>query len=64
MFIVEVGLREEWKNKDHPIRKNPLYKVKGVPTLVFIKNDKPVASIMEDDIINPEILKTFLQDFC
>ena len=38
VFILEVGLRDEWKNPEHVARKHPKFRLTGVPAICFIEN--------------------------
>jgi hypothetical protein len=41
------GDRPTWKNPDHKFRKNPLLKIRGVPTLGFFDGKKLAVSLVE-----------------
>ncbi len=60
--IVEVGSRDSWKNPQHPLRVHNIIKIARVPTLVFIKDNKTVRTLVELDIVNKELLYAFLED--
>ena len=59
---MEVGSRDEWKNPQHPLRVHKVIKVSRVPTLVFVKDNKTVRTLVELDIANKELLAAFLED--
>ena len=37
-LILDVGMREDWKNPDHIMRKHPKFRLNGVPAICMIEN--------------------------
>jgi len=48
LYVFIAGDRPTWKNPEHKFRKNPLLKIKGVPTLGLFDGKKLSASLVED----------------
>lgn len=59
---VKVGLKPEWVDQSHPLRTNPDLKIKSVPTLALLLNNKNAISLEEDQLWNEDILKSFLEE--
>lgn len=38
VLYVNCGLRDAWRNMENDVRTHPVFKVTGVPTLVYIEN--------------------------
>ncbi len=60
--IVEVGARAEWKEPSHPLRVHKILKIPRVPTLVLVRDQKVVRSLIELDIVNKDLLRAFLEE--
>ena len=62
VFTVDVGLKEEWRNKNHLLRKHKFFRLTGVPTMIFVKNRKPLFRLVESDLSNVKIVESFLKE--
>ncbi len=60
--VVEVGTSSEWKDPSHPLRVHKILKVPKIPTLILVKNQKLIRSLIEGDISNKDLLHAFLED--
>ncbi len=61
-YSVEVGLRDEWKDQNHLLRKDKFFRLTGVPTIIFVQNNKPLFRLVEEEIFNEKIVKEFLKE--
>lgn len=40
VFIVKVGQKVEWKDKQHPLRKDKFYRLKSIPTMILVNENQ------------------------
>lgn len=59
-LVVYVGNRQQWKTPDNIWRQEP-WNVTGVPSIVQIKDGKPAARLVEDEIVESR-LKAFVKE--
>ena len=62
VYSVQVGLKDEWKDKNHLLRKNKFFRLTGVPTLIYVNNEMPIIRLVEDDLSNVKIMESFLKE--
>ena len=60
VYTVEVGPREEWKDKANPLRTHKDLKIDCVPTLLFFKAGKAGNRLREGEILHQDLLEEFL----
>jgi thiol-disulfide isomerase/thioredoxin len=61
MYIVDVGLRPEWKDPQNPLRHHQVLKVNCVPTLLRIENGAVINRLKEEEIMQQDLLLAFLE---
>ena len=54
-----VGNKEHWKNDQHPLRKNNIYNLTAIPTLLFVKDNYPLIKLTEGDLVDENFLEEF-----
>ncbi len=62
LSIIEcsVGDRATWKNPQHPLRTNKLFALTGVPTILYILNNKVHKRLVEELCASDEMLIEFI----
>ncbi len=60
---VDYGSRAEWKNQDHPLRKNEAFQIVEIPTIATFENGKLVKALIEAECFKAENIKELLNNF-
>ena len=61
VYIVECGNKEVWKNKEHPLRVLPDFKLTGVPTMMYVENGKKMNVLVESEMTNIDMIEMFME---
>jgi len=57
VYTVDVGQREEWKDKQNPLRVHSGLKVDCVPTAIFVHDGVARERLREGDLTNRELIE-------
>ena len=62
LYVVSCGLREVWKDKDHPLRVSKTFKLTGVPTMVKVVEGSVIQRLVEGELADESMITLMMDD--
>ena len=62
LYIVSCGLREVWKDKQHPLRISYVFKLTGVPTMVKVEDGEVLQRLVEGELADETMLTLMMEE--